>query len=109
MYNYKAKVTRVIDGDTIEVNIDLGFHLESKDQCIRLFGINAPEMRGASKEDGMISKMWLKAQIENKEVDFISVMHKKGKYGRWLGIICLDGRNINQEMVEQGYAIPIDT
>ena len=109
MYHYKALVTRVVDGDTVDVNIDLGFNLVHMKQRIRLFGVDAPELKGADKLDGLSAKSWLQAQIENKEIDLISLEHKKGKYGRWLGIICMDGRNINQELIEKGFAVSIAT
>ena len=104
IYTYKAKVIKVVDGDTIDVNIDLGFHFEHKDQRIRLFGLNAPEVRGKERAAGIESKLWLKSQIEDKEIELVSIKHKKGKYGRWLGIIKLGTRNLNQEMIDQGLA-----
>lgn len=110
MYEYKAIVTRVIDGDTIDVDIQLGFDVVLSKQRIRLFGIDTPESRTRDKEEkirGLISKNYVK---ENCYVGSTIRLQSKerGKFGRILGVIYKDGDNIsmNQKMIEEGYAVP---
>ena len=89
MYEYKAIVTRVIDGDTIDVDIQLGFDVILSKQRVRLYGIDTPESRTRDKEEkirGLLSKDYLKdncyvgsnIKLKSKE---------KGKFGRILGVI----------------------
>jgi micrococcal nuclease len=104
MYEYKATVTKVYDGDTITVDFDLGFGIVLKKQTIRLFGINTPEVRGTEKADGIISRDALRQRILGKQVIIKTSKDKKGKYGRWLGEVFVKEENINQWLLEEGYA-----
>lgn len=104
MHKYKATVNRVIDGDTIDVDIDLGFFTVLHAQRIRLYGIDAPELRGSERLEGLEAKAWLKQKIEGKEIELVTFKDAKGKYGRWLGVIYFRNRNLNQVMVEKGLA-----
>ena len=104
MYEYKATVTKVYDGDTITVDFDLGFGIILKKQTIRLFGINTPEVRGAEKADGIISRDALRQRILGKQVIIKTSKDKKGKYGRWLGEVFVADENINQWLISEGYA-----
>lgn len=105
MYEYKAVVIKVYDGDTIHVDISLGFGVILHKQKIRLLGINAPEVRGKSKQAGKESRDRLKEKILDQEIILKTFKDKKGKYGRWLGIIILDDVNINDWMVENNLAV----
>ena len=104
MYEYKALVTKVYDGDTITVDFDLGFGIMLKKQTIRLFGINTPEVRGIEKADGIISRDALRQRILGKQVIIKTSKDKKGKYGRWLGEVFVEDENINQWLISEGYA-----
>ncbi len=104
MYEYKATVTKVYDGDTITVDLDLGFGIVLKKQKIRLLGINTPEVRGKSKFYGIISRDALRERILGKEVVIKTSKDKKGKYGRWLGEVFVGEENINQWLITEGYA-----
>lgn len=104
-YTYNAKVVSVYDGDTITVDIDLGLKTFIKGEKIRLFGINAPEVRGESRAMGIISRDWLRAKILGKNIILKTIKDKKGKYGRYIGDIYIDGVNINTEIVSQGFAV----
>lgn len=104
MYEYKATVVKVYDGDTITVDFDLGFGIILKKQTIRLFGINTPEVRGPEKADGIISRDALRQRILGKQVIIKTSKDKKGKYGRWLGEVFVDQENINQWLLREGYA-----
>ena len=84
MYKYKAFVNRVIDGDTIDVTIDLGFKVFRKER-LRLYGIDTPETRTRDKKEkvaGLKAKKWLKDAIEKRHIYVIT--HKQGKFGRYL-------------------------
>lgn len=105
MYEYRAHVTKVYDADTVTVDIDLGFDVVLKDQKLRLLGINAPEMRGEEKTQGTISRDALSARIMDKDIKIITYKDKKGKYGRWLAEIFLDGENLNEWLLNEGYAV----
>jgi micrococcal nuclease len=111
MYQYKAKVVKVIDGDTIDVDIDLGFSVILAKQRIRLYGIDTPESRTRNKEEkvrGLLSKEFV---ISKSPVgSYIRlVSHGKGKFGRILGELYeLDNDlvSINQQMCDEAYAVP---
>ena len=109
-FSYRInKVTKVIDGDTIDVIIDLGFDILHKSR-VRLFGIDTPESRTSNKEEkvrGLISKEFLKDRIKNAKKITIRT-HKgeeTGKFGRILGEVFCDGVNVNQQMCDEGYAV----
>ena len=104
MYEYKATVTKVYDGDTITVDFDLGFGILIRKQKIRLLGINTPEVRGPEKPQGIISRNALRQRILGKVVTIKTSKDKKGKYGRWLGEVYIEEENINQWLISEGYA-----
>ena len=109
MYEYRAKVIKVIDGDTIDVDIDLGFCMILSKQRIRLYGIDTPESRTRDKEEkfyGKLAAQFLKDQCKKGScITLKTYLDKKGKYGRILGEIIIDDMNINQLMVEQHMAV----
>ena len=109
-FSYRVnKVTKVVDGDTIDVIIDLGFDIMYKSR-VRLFGIDTPESRTrdlVEKKYGLMSKDYLKEALKNAEKIVIKT-HKgeeTGKFGRILGEIFCDGENINKKMCDQGHAV----
>ena len=104
MYEYKATVTKVYDGDTITVDFDLGFGILIRKQKIRLLGINTPEVRGPEKPQGIISRNALRQRILGKVVTIKTSKDKKGKYGRWLGEVFMEEENINKWLLKEGYA-----
>lgn len=107
MYTYKGIVRSVYDGDTFRADVDLGFDSWIMNADFRLYGINAPEVRGDSRVDGQKSRDWLRDQIPvGTEVVIHSIKDKKEKYGRYLAIIYLGERNLNEEMVSLGLAVP---
>ena len=119
MYNYNATCTRVVDGDTVDAMIDLGFGVHVKKR-IRLAGINAPESRTRDKQEkilGLAAKDRLKAMMEGAENKFELESQELGKYGRVLGklhIDKLDGKDlitktcVNDCLVKEGYAVEYD-
>lgn len=110
MYQYKiTKITKIIDGDTLDVEIDLGFNIVIT-QRVRLSGINAPETKTANLEEkvqGLESKKWLEEKLNTTKPMYIRT-EKDDKYGRILGWIYIGDDNIpiNTHMIKEGYAKP---
>ena len=105
MYTYKAKLDRVVDGDTIDANINLGFDITIHKR-IRLAGIDTPESRTRDLEEkkrGLASKQRLIELLG--EGNFVLESKEVGKYGRVLGTILVDDVNINETLVEEGFAV----
>ena len=110
LYNYRALVMSVYDGDSITVDIDLGFNNWMKNQKVRLYGIDTPEIRGEERPGGLIARDRLRELILDKEIVIKSYRDKTGKYGRWLATIFIkdvDGawENINQLLLAEGLAV----
>ena len=107
MYEYNCKVTRVVDGDTVDVIIDLGFDI-SYSSRVRLFGIDTPESRTRDKDEkarGLISKDFLKSYLDKGGVVIRTRKDKKGKFGRILGEMIVEDTNINELMIEEHHAV----
>lgn len=104
-YTYYAVVSSVYDGDTITADIDLGFHAWMHNEKLRLSRINTPEVRGVEKERGLVSRDWLRKRINGKQIIIKTSKDKKGKYGRYLVEVFLDGVNINDELVKKELAV----
>lgn len=104
MYEYRAFVRKVYDGDTVTVDIDLGFDVVLKNQKIRLVRINAPEVRGKERSEGLKSRDALRAKIGNRWIKIKTQKDKKGKYGRWLGEIWLEDLCVNDWLISEGLA-----
>ena len=109
MHEYKVKIRRIVDGDTIDVDIDLGFNMILSKQRIRLYGIDTPESRTRDKEEkfyGKLSAKFLKEQCKNNSEIFLKTyLDKKGKFGRILGELIVEGVNINKMMIEKYMAV----
>ena len=111
MFTYYVKeVKKVVDGDTIDADIDLGFDISFSSR-VRLAGIDTPESRTADKLEkqlGLESKAYLKKAIDSSKSVVIKTekMDSSEKYGRILGWVFLDGSevSINQKMIDDGYA-----
>jgi micrococcal nuclease len=111
MYEYRVKkLTGVVDGDTIDVEIDLGFNV-SYAQRVRLAGIDTPESRTTDKAEkvlGLESKEYLKSKLKDAKLIVIKTEKPDSseKYGRILGWLYVDGNTIsvNDQMIEDGYA-----
>ena len=114
MYEYKAKLIKVVDGDTVDAMIDCGFSVFRKER-IRLKGINAPESRTRDKEEkkkGLAAKARLQELIKDGKNEFIvkTSLDKKGKYGRLLGELYQsiaprsNFPSYNEILLEEGHA-----
>ena len=109
MYEYNANVVRVYDGDTIWVDIDLGFGLWMKNQSIRLANIDTPEVRGEEKVEGFVSRdrvIQILEESDNKCV-LKTTLVGRGKYGRILAEIFVknETRSINEMLLAEGLAV----
>ena len=103
-FTYNAILKSNYDGDTVTVDIDLGFGIILKDQKLRLYGINAPELKGNDKVKGKASKDYL-ASLLTKNLIIKTYKDKKEKYGRWLADVYNNkGTFLNEMMVKNGYA-----
>tara|TARA_R110002012_G_scaffold268951_2_gene452963 strand:+ start:1613 stop:1957 length:345 start_codon:yes stop_codon:yes gene_type:complete len=105
MYTYNAKLDRVVDGDTIDAHIDLGFDITIHKR-IRLAGIDTPESRTRDLEEkarGLASKDKLVELLGDG--NFILESKEVGKYGRVLGTLLVGDININDTLVEEGFAV----
>ena len=107
MYEYKIKLDRVIDGDTVDANIDLGFDISVKKR-IRFLGINTPESRTRDLEEkarGLAAKDRVKCLLEGCNIIQLK-SHGVGKYGRVLGEIFIEGQNmsLNDLLKKEGHA-----
>ena len=115
MYEYRCKVIKVIDGDTVDVDIDLGFDIVLKDERVRIMGIDTPESRTRDKVEkkfGLASKARLKELIGGKSGPILKTQINKkgedmrGKFGRILGDFVTDsGRMVTDILVEEGHAV----
>tara|TARA_R100001086_G_scaffold176698_2_gene97551 strand:+ start:302 stop:694 length:393 start_codon:yes stop_codon:yes gene_type:complete len=106
MYEYSVKeVVNVVDGDTIDIVIDLGFDLTKKER-VRLAGIDAPESRTSNAEEkqfGLEAAEYLKSRLDSSSNLKIKT-EKDGKFGRMLGYLYDEKGSLNEDMVARGYA-----
>lgn len=102
---YQAIVTKVYDGDTITVDLDMGLRVWQKEIDVRLFGINAPELKGATHDKGILSRDALRALLPiGSKVTVMS--HAYEKYGRLLAtVVTTDDITVNKWMVDHGFAV----
>jgi len=110
MYQYKIKkIKRIIDGDTVDLDIDLGFGVTLSHR-VRLKDVNAAETKTLNleeKEKGLAAKVWLQGQL-SREGEWIIETVKEDKYGRILGTLYLVGDpvTLNERMLNEGIAEP---
>ena len=114
MYEYRVKILRVVDGDTVDVDIDLGFGVWMHKERVRMMGIDTPESRtrdSVEKQFGLASKDKLKSllpigsmQILKTEIDK-SGEDAKGKFGRILGDFLIEGKRASEILIEEGFAV----
>jgi micrococcal nuclease len=102
-YTYKAKIINVVDGDTVDAVIDLGFHIKTT-QRLRLLGVDAPELRGpkAKPESAQAAKIYVMDKLMAKEVNVRTL--KSDSFGRWLALIEVDGIDFNAQLIYDGHA-----
>lgn len=106
MYKIDKNDISIYDGDTITVTLDLGFNIKKREK-IRFYGINAPELKGIERADGLISKIFLKSLVDDailkdKNIYIKTIKDSQEKYGRYLGVLFIDNLNVNLKLVEEG-------
>ena len=113
MYQYKAKILKVLDGDTVDIDLDLGFKIVLSNQRVRLVGVDTPESRTTIQEEkvrGVLSKKKLAEKLPVGSWCTIETKRPDGgddKFGRILGVLILDdGTIVNQWMIDNNYAVP---
>lgn len=106
MYEYAATLISIHDGDTLRLDVDLGFNLHNTNMDIRLYGLNAPELNtDAGKVALQFAKDWFVAN--GNTVILQSKKDKQEKYGRYLGIILAsNGKSLNADLLSSGNAVP---
>ena len=109
-HNYSAKLVRVVDGDTCDALIDLGFDTWVKKR-IRFKGVDTWESRTRNKEEkvkGLAAKARLIELMDNADNEFILLSNGVGKFGRCLGELLVDGKSVNKKLIEEGHATEYD-
>lgn len=105
MYEYRAKIISVYDGDTMTAIVDLGFYVKVELK-LRLMGIDTPEIRGEERPEGLVVRDYVREMVLEKEVIIKTYKDKQEKYGRWLAEIFLEDQNLNAHLLEKGMAKP---
>ncbi len=109
MYEYKVEIVKVIDGDTVDVNVDLGFGVWLHKERVRLYGIDTPESRTSDVTEkiyGLAAKEFLTKWIKAGNVTLKTHEYDaKGKFGRILGELWYNDININQKMIQEYHAV----
>jgi micrococcal nuclease len=125
MFEYKCKVEKVVDGDTVDLEIDLGFKISIRER-VRLYGVNTPEKRGKEKEAGLAATGYTKWWLNDDRGPFLvrTLKDKRGKFGRMLAIIYREddkldkdkyidgletygayvGNSLNEDLIKEGHA-----
>lgn len=112
MNEYDVKILKVVDGDTVDVDIDLGFGIVLTDERVRIMGIDTPESRTSNKVEkvfGLAAKERLK-ELLGEEAILITQDNKhgedmKGKFGRILGDFRVGGKTVTEILIEEGHAV----
>ena len=112
MYQYKCKINKVLDGDTVAIDLDLGFNIILANQHVRMAGVDTPESRTTNKEEkprGLLSKKKLAEKLPVgswQKINTLRADSNDDKFGRILGEFLLeDGTNVNQWLIENNYAV----
>ena len=109
MYEYRVKVTRVVDGDTVDVDIDLGFGCWLHKERVRIYGIDTPESRTRDKEEkkyGLMAKEFVKQFVKGDSIKLTTQKYDaKGKFGRILGDIIVDNKSLSDTMIQEHHAV----
>jgi micrococcal nuclease len=113
MYQYKCKINKVLDGDTVDIDLDLGFNIVLVNQRVRMAGVDTPESRTSNKEEkprGLLSKKKLAEKLPVGSWQIIETQRSDNnddKFGRILGVFILeDGTKVNDWLIKNNYAVP---
>ena len=113
MYQYNCKINKVLDGDTVDIDLDLGFNIVLANQRVRMAGVDTPESRTTNKEEkprGLLSKKKLAEKLPVGSWQVIETQRSDNnddKFGRILGVFILeDGTKVNDWLIQNNYAVP---
>ena len=113
MYQYKCKIIKVLDGDTVDIDLDLGFKIILANQRVRMAGVDTPESRTTIAEEkirGLLSKKKLAEKLPIGSWQIIETQKPDSnddKFGRILGVFVLeDGTRVNDWLIQNNYAVP---
>ena len=111
MYEYKCTIVKIIDGDTVDVDIDLGFAVWLNKQRIRLFGVDTPESRTRDAEEkkfGILAKNFVKGRLPVGSMQILRTRmdDSRGKFGRILGEFVLEETTLNQLLIVTNNGVP---
>ena len=113
MYQYKCKILKVLDGDTVDIDLDLGFKIVLANQRVRMAGIDTPESRTTIAEEKVRGQLSKKKLTEKLPVGSWQVIETQkpdsndDKFGRILGVFILeDGTRVNDWLIQNNYAVP---
>ena len=109
MYEYRCKIRRVVDGDTVDIDIDLGFGVWLHKERVRIYGIDTPESRTRDKEEkkyGLMAKEFVKQFVKGDSIKLTTQKYDaKGKFGRILGDIIVDNKSLSDTMIQEHHAV----
>ena len=109
MYEYRCKIRRVVDGDTVDIDIDLGFGVWLHKERVRIYGIDTPESRTRDKEEkkyGLTAKEFVKQFVKGDSIKLTTQKYDaKGKFGRILGDIIVDNKSLSDTMIQEHHAV----
>ncbi|RMH81569.1 MAG: nuclease [Actinomyces sp.] len=109
LWRYRAQVRRVVDGDTLDLDVDLGFHLRALIR-VRLQGVDTWEVRGPERPAGLEAKAFVERWLEVDQDHVIVETTKTGKFGRWLARITRpsDGADLGVDLLAAGHGVAVD-
>lgn len=109
LWNYQARPVRVIDGDTLSVLLDKGMR-ETREETVRLLGINTPERKGATRPAGDAAMQFAQVWLTQASGSWPLIIHteREDAFGRWLSWVwrASDGRCLNSDLLAAGHAVP---
>jgi micrococcal nuclease len=103
MYEYSGKVINVIDGDTVDISVDVGYYITTTHR-FRLLGVNCPEVHGETKAAGLEAAAYTRATLLGQTVRIRTA--KSDSFGRWLAQIYLGDVDFNRSLIDRGFAVP---
>jgi micrococcal nuclease len=103
MYEYQGKVINIVDGDTVDIQVDVGYFITTTHR-FRLLGVNCPEVHGETKAAGLEAAAYTRATLLGQTVRIRTA--KSDSFGRWLAQVFLGDVDFNQSLVDRGLAVP---
>ncbi|MDX5401068.1 MAG: thermonuclease family protein [Rhodobacterales bacterium] len=105
MYTYRAIVRRIVDGDTVDCDVDMGFRAWRMNERFRLAGVNTPEMRGPDRDAGRAAKAFVESLIAPGAEIIIETAKDPDSFGRWIATVYINNQSLNDALVDHGHAV----